>query len=60
MEYCVKLCKPRFPETKGKDETVNKFMAWLIPYNHEFEDEEELIRIIKNIRDKVNTTVYIS
>lgn len=58
MGTCVKLCKPRSPETKGKDETANKFMAWLIPYNHEFEDEEELIRIIKNIRDKVNSTVH--
>lgn len=33
MGTTVKLCKPRFPETKGKDETANKFMAWLIPYN---------------------------
>ena len=57
MGTCVKLCKPRSHETKGKDETANKFMSWLIPYNHEFEDEEELIRIIKNIRDKVNSTV---
>ncbi len=58
MGTCVKLCKSRSPETKGKDETANKFMSWLIPYNHEFEDEEELIQIIKNIRDKVNATVH--
>lgn len=58
MRTCIKLCKPRSPETKGKDETANKFMSWLIPYNHEFEDEEELIQIIKNIRDKVNATVH--
>ena len=32
-------------------------MNWLIPYNHEFEDEEELIRIIEKIRNKVNSTV---
>lgn len=54
----VKLCKPRSPQTKGKDETANKFMSWLIPYNHDFEDEEELIQIIKKIRDKVNATVH--
>lgn len=53
----VKLCKPRSPETKGKDETANKFMSWLIPYNNEFEDEEELINIIEKIRNKVNATV---
>ena len=58
MGTSVKLCKPRSPETKGKDETANKFMAWLIPYNHEFENQEDLIRIIKNIRDKVNSTVH--
>lgn len=53
----VKLCKSRSPETKGKDETANKFMSWLIPYNNEFEDEEELINIIEKIRNKVNATV---
>ena len=53
----VKLCKIYSPETKGKDETANKFMAWLIPYNHEFENEEDLIKIIENIRNKVNATV---
>ena len=57
MGTTVKLCKARTPETKGKDETANKFMSWLIPYNHEFEDEEELIKIIENIRNKVNSTV---
>jgi len=53
----IKLCRPRTPQTKGKDETANKFMAWLIPYNHEFENEEELIRIIESIRNKVNNMV---
>lgn len=57
MGTSVKLCKSRSPETKGKDETANKFMTWLIPYNHEFEDEEELLKIIENIRNKVNSTV---
>lgn len=51
----IQICKPRSPETKGKDETSNKFMSWLVPYNHEFEDEEELIKIIEKIRNKVNT-----
>ena len=57
MGTAVKLCKPKSPETKGKDETANKFMAWIIPYNHEFEDEEDLIKIIESIRNKVNSTV---
>ena len=29
-------------------------MSWLIPYNHEFETEEELIEILKKIVIKVN------
>ena len=32
-------------------------MSWLIPYNHEFEDEEDLITIIKDINLKVNKQI---
>ena len=53
----AKKCKIKHPETKGKDESANRFMSWLIPYNHEFEDEEDLIRIIKNINLKVNKQI---
>lgn len=35
-------------------------MSWLVPYNHEFEDEEELIKIIKEINTKVNRQVNSS
>lgn len=57
MGTTIKLCNPYSPETKGKDETANKFMNWLIPYNHEFEDEKELLEIITRIRNKVNSTI---
>ena len=50
-------CKVRHPFTKGKDESANRFMNWLIPYNHEFENEEELIKIIEKINYKVNRQV---
>lgn len=50
-------CKPRHPYTKGKDESANRFMSWLIPYNNEFEDEQELIKIISEINLKVNRQV---
>ena len=53
----AKHCKARHPFTKGKDESANRFMSWLIPYNHEFEDEEDLIRIIKEINLEVNKQV---
>lgn len=57
MGFIVETCKAKSPETKGKDETANKFMSWLIPYNHEFETEEDLIQIIQRIKNKVNQTV---
>ena len=53
----TKKCKPRHAYTKGKDESANRFMSWLIPYNNEFEDEEELIKIIDNITMKVNKQI---
>ena len=53
----AKKCKPRHPYTKGKDESANRFMSWLIPYNHEFENEQELIKIISEINLKVNRQV---
>lgn len=57
MNTFAKNCKPRHPYTKGKDESANRFMSWLIPYNNEFEDENELIEIIQNINKEVNRQV---
>ena len=53
----ARKCKPRHPFTKGKDESANRFMSWLVPYNGEFEDEQELIKIINEINLKVNRQV---
>lgn len=55
FNFKIKLCKPRHPFTKGKVESVNKFLAWLLPYEGEFETEEELITILEKINDKVNS-----
>ena len=52
-----KRCKVRSPNTKGKVEVRNKFIKWLIPYNNYFEKEEELIKIIDKITNKVNTQI---
>lgn len=57
MQIKAKHCKPSHPYTKGKDESANRFMSWLIPYNHEFANEEDLIKIIENINLKVNNQV---
>lgn len=50
-------CKVRHPFTKGKVEVRNKFMKWLIPYNFEFETEEDLIKIIEKINIEVNNRI---
>lgn len=57
MKTFAKNCKPRHPYTKGKDESANRFMSWLVPYNHEFEDEKELIEIIEKINKEVNKQI---
>lgn len=52
--FKIRLCKPRKSYTKGKVEAANKFVGWLLAYNNDFEDEDDLILIIKNINNKVN------
>lgn len=57
MDFIPKKCKPRSPETKGKDESCNRFMNWLYPYQKEFETEEDLINIIKRLNKQINLEV---
>lgn len=57
MGVIPKKCKIKKPMTKGKVESQNRFMSWLIPYNKEFETEEELIKIIELITKKVNQEI---
>lgn len=57
MGFTPKKCKVHSPETKGKDESCNRFMNWLYPYNGEFESEEDLINIIKKINSKINQEI---
>ncbi|MBN2619130.1 MAG: IS21 family transposase [Spirochaetales bacterium] len=64
MDFEIKLCKVRTPETKGKVESKNRFLNWLLPYDGEFETENELIDIIADIEkqanEKENATTLIS
>jgi len=55
--FKIKLCKPYHSFTKGKVEANNKFLIRLLAYNHDFEDEEDLKRIIKHINKRVNESV---
>lgn len=45
----LKLCRAKMPETKGKDENSNKFLAWLVPYQGKLNNEMELIHIIEDV-----------
>ena len=57
FHFKIRLAKPRHPYTKGKVEAANKFLTWLIPYDREFDTEEDLIAILENINKKVNKQV---
>lgn len=57
MGMTGRKCKIKHAFTKGKVEVRNKFMKWLIAYNHEFETEDDLKEIIKKINIEVNNLV---
>ena len=52
--FKISLCKPRHSYTKGKVESANKFVEWLLPYEGEFETEADIIAILEKINSKVN------
>ena len=56
----INKCKVRHPFTKGKVEVRNKFIQWLIPYNNEFETEDDIAKIIEKINIEVNNRVNIT
>ena len=53
----VRLCKTRTPKTKGSNESRNKILDWIRPYDHDFDDFEDLIRIVESINQKMNIEV---
>ena len=53
----IRLCKPHSPETKGKDESANRFLARLLAYNGEVESVDDVIRAIKTIQNDANDKV---
>lgn len=50
----IKLCKVKTPQTKGKDESANRFLNWLVPYDGKIKDKEELIQVIEDINQRIN------
>jgi len=58
MDFTPYLCLPEHCFTKGKVESRNKILDWIRPYDYEFDDEEDLIRIIEDvIQKKMNTYI---
>ncbi len=57
FNFTPKHCRPNSPETKGKDESCNRFVNWILPYDYEFNDETELIEIIKKLNKEINKEV---
>lgn len=53
----IRLCKPRSPETKGKDESANRFLARVLAYDGEVESVDDVIRIIKTVQNDANDKV---
>ena len=53
----IKLCQVRSPQTKGKDESCNRFINWLLPYDHQLEGEEQLIHLVEELNRKVNNEI---
>ena len=45
----LKLAKPLTPQTKGKNESANRYGNWIIAYNDKLSDESELIRIVEDV-----------
>lgn len=57
MGFTPKKCKISTPETKGKDESCNRFVNWIRPYENEFSTEEDLIKIFEKITKEVNKQI---
>lgn len=45
----LKLCKVRSPQTKGKDESANRFQSWLLPYDGELNDADDIRHLVDEI-----------
>lgn len=50
----IKRCRIRTPQTKGKDESANRFAQWLVPYNNELDSVDQLLTVINELEKDVN------
>lgn len=52
--FSLALCRPRSPETKGKDESANRFLTRLLAYDGDFDGWEGLDQAIARIQTRCN------
>ncbi|MCH3955769.1 MAG: hypothetical protein LKE45_00010 [Olsenella sp.] len=52
--FGLALCRPRTPQTKGKDESANRFLSRLGAYEGDFEGWEGLDRAMARVRARSN------
>lgn len=57
MTFSPITCRPRRPESKGTVEAFAKLTNRLFAYNYEFEDIEDLEKIIDNFNTNINNEV---
>lgn len=53
----INLCQVRTPETKGKDESANRFVNRLIAYDNDFDGLDDLLRIINVLNIRSNEEI---
>lgn len=53
----INLCQTRTPETKGKDESANRFVNRLSAYDKEIKDLDDLLRIINVLNVRCNEEI---
>jgi len=50
----IRRAKIKSPQTKGKDESANRFIQWLAPYQNELEGLKDLLHEIEEIEKDCN------
>lgn len=57
MGFAINVCKAYRPQTKGKVEALAKLMDRLVVFNKEFENIDELIQIVREFNNDINSEV---
>lgn len=54
MGVAIRYCDVRTPETKGKDETSNKYAKWMAAYDGKVESRESIRKLVERLVRDVN------